>query len=84
MQIFSFHSPKQILGWILKWDALSRWSFRPILAWGSLETTITRKTHPTLFGSDYLKEENVKSNFGEEKLSIQGLICSEAPSSAQS
>ena len=84
MHIFSFHSPKQILGWILKWGALSRWSFRPIFAWSSIETTIISRTHHTLFGSGHLKVENVKSNFGEEKLSIRGLICSEAPSSAQS
>ena len=33
---------------IIKWGASSRWSFGPISAWGSIETTITRKTHPTL------------------------------------
>ena len=31
----------------LKWDAFSRWSFRSIFAWGSIETTTIRKTHPT-------------------------------------
>ena len=32
----------------IKWDASSRWSFRPISPWSSIETTIIRKTHPTL------------------------------------
>ena len=32
----------------VKWTAFSRWSFRPIFARGSIETTTMRKTHPTL------------------------------------
>ena len=31
------------------WGAPFRWSFRPISVWGSIETTTTRKTHPTLY-----------------------------------
>ena len=31
-----------------KWDTSSRWPFRPNSACGSIETTTTRKTHPTL------------------------------------
>ena len=33
----------------VKWGAPSRWSFRPILAWESTDTTNTRKTRPTLY-----------------------------------
>ena len=33
---------------IPKWDAPSRWSFRPISAWGSIKTTTMRKTHPSI------------------------------------
>ena len=32
----------------VKWGTPSRWSFRPISAWSSIETTTTKKTHPTL------------------------------------
>ena len=32
----------------IKWYAPSRWSFRPISAWRSIETTTMRKTHSTL------------------------------------
>ena len=32
----------------LKWDAFPRWSFSLSSAWGSIETTTIRKTHPTL------------------------------------
>ena len=32
----------------LKWGASSRWSFRPNSAWGSIETTTIRETHPAL------------------------------------
>ena len=31
-----------------KWGAPSRWSFRPISTWGSIETMTMRKTHPIL------------------------------------
>ena len=34
--------------YLLKWGASLQWSFRPNSAWGSLETTITGKTHSTL------------------------------------
>ena len=32
----------------IKWGASSRWSLRPNSVWGSIETTDSRKTHPTL------------------------------------
>ena len=32
----------------MKWGASSRWSFRPIFAWGSIETATIAMTHPTL------------------------------------
>ena len=34
--------------YMIKWDASSRWSFRPISPCSSIETTTIRKTHPTL------------------------------------
>ena len=36
-----------------KWTARSRWSIRPISAWGSIETTTIGKMHPRLFYGAY-------------------------------
>ena len=33
---------------MVKWSASIRWSFGPIFAWGSIETTTIGKTHSTL------------------------------------
>ena len=40
---------------VVNWGASSRWSFPPISAWGSIETTTMRKMLPTLvFDFSYL------------------------------
>ena len=36
---------------IIKWGASSQWSFGPNSGWGSIETTVIGKTHPTVFQS---------------------------------
>ena len=46
-----------LLFYLLQWGVSSRWSFEPNSVCGSIETTTTGKTHPTLYKAlvDFLK-----------------------------
>ena len=49
---FYFSATGKFYARMIKWGVSSRWSFHPISAWGSIETTTIGKTHPSLLMSE--------------------------------